>query len=446
VGYVAAKGGLDAINAAEHLVRELRNGGESLQLELNQLIERQRLAIDRVMGEGGLWAPLLAAMALRQVEGDVIEAAQLLRSHRTLLPRFTYTEPVSVDQLRILRRIVPAYRNPPGPQLLGRTIDYAGRLIEQPTKAKTSNTDAEPATGDAQVEKVNEAPSVKVSPTPHATHATQTTDAMHAQLTKERTPGRLLDLLRANGLAVDRRSNTQHRAIDITREPVRPGCGRSAVLSTMARAETGALVNLWYRNILGADAHLHEITLGEVRHGELPLPVRHPYTGKSVTIGTVRVTEVEAIEDLDGIDEDRSCFDVGYGLVYGHNERKAIAMANLDIAVSRDQGQSSLEQSVLLTTDGLDASGFLEHLKLPHYVTFRSMIERKMAMRSARNATTPAIEEPETSSESDSDGLDDLQFALAGMSTNSRSDSSASAAGKSDADRFVAQDGARECI
>ena len=42
-----------------------------------------------------------------------------------------------------------------------------------------------------------------------------------------------------------------------------------------------------------------------------------------------------------------------------------------------------LEQSVLMTTDGLDASGFLEHLKLPHYVTFRSMMERKQAMRAA---------------------------------------------------------------
>ena len=34
-----------------------------------------------------------------------------------------------------------------------------------------------------------------------------------------------------------------------------------------------------------------------------------------------------------------------------------------------------------MTTDGLDSAGFLEHLKLPHYVTFRSMMERKMAMR-----------------------------------------------------------------
>jgi alpha-D-ribose 1-methylphosphonate 5-triphosphate synthase subunit PhnI len=58
-------------------------------------------------------------------------------------------------------------------------------------------------------------------------------------------------------------------------------------------------------------------------------------------------------------------------------------MANLDIALHRARGGGPLEQSILMTTDGLDASGFLEHLKLPHYVTFRSMVERKLAMRRA---------------------------------------------------------------
>ena len=67
-------------------------------------------------------------------------------------------------------------------------------------------------------------------------------------------------------------------------------------------------------------------------------------------------------------------------------------MANLDIAVERDGGRSPLEQSVLMTTDGLDASGFLEHLKLPHYVTFRSMVDRKTAIKAA--AERRAAESP----------------------------------------------------
>jgi alpha-D-ribose 1-methylphosphonate 5-triphosphate synthase subunit PhnI len=203
-------------------------------------------------------------------------------------------------------------------------------------------------------------------------------------------PGRLLDVLRNADLAVDRRRDDDPEPVDITRVPARPGTGRSARLAVMARAETGALVQLWYRNILGPDNHLHEVTLGEVRHGRLPVPVRHPHIDEPVTIGHIRVTEVEAIEDLNGSDEDRTKFDVGYGLCLGHNERKAIAMANLDIAVERTGPGDPLEQSILMTTDGLDASGFLEHLKLPHYVTFRSMVERKSAMRRAAERRTPA--------------------------------------------------------
>jgi alpha-D-ribose 1-methylphosphonate 5-triphosphate synthase subunit PhnI len=162
----------------------------------------------------------------------------------------------------------------------------------------------------------------------------------------------------------------------------------------MARAETGALVGQWYRNILGPDGYLHEVTLGEVRHGAMPVTVTHPVTRNPVKIGEYRVTEVEAIEDLDGIDEDRTLFDIGYGFCFGQNERKAIAMANLDIACHRDGQRSELEQSILMTTDGLDSSGFLEHLKLPHYVTFRSMIERKIAVRQARLQSTPTESKP----------------------------------------------------
>jgi alpha-D-ribose 1-methylphosphonate 5-triphosphate synthase subunit PhnI len=364
MGYVAAKGGLEAIRAAEELVRRRRNSGSSPWLETGQLTERLRLAVDRVMGEGGLWAPDIAARAFRQAEGDVIEASHLVRSYRSTLPRLAYSLPVSTDRVEVLRRIVPAFRNPPGPQLLGRTLDYTGRLI------------------DFTPDEVARVEAVEHAAAEHDTHDADGGSGPGEHAEDDRRPGRLYEMLRDMDLIVDRTNPDDPEPYDITRQPARPGAPRSARLSTMARAETGALVQLWYRNILGPDDHLHEITLGEVRHGTLPVEVAHPHTGKQVSIGSVRVTEVEAIEDLDGIDEDGSRFDVGYGLCFGHNERKAIAMANLDISVHRDRGRSPLEQSVLQTTDGLDASGFLEHLKLPHYVTFRSMVDRKMARRS----------------------------------------------------------------
>ncbi|MQA03983.1 MAG: phosphonate metabolism protein PhnI [Streptosporangiales bacterium] len=358
MGYAGARGGLEAILAAERLTKRSRLTADGPWLGLDQVTGRLRLAVDRVQGEGGLWAPELAARAFRQAEGDVIEAAQLVRSYRSTLPRLAYSEPVHANEMTVLRRIVPAYRTPPGPQLLGRTLDYTGRLVDRTPEA------------DAKAE----ATRLAHEPLPEGD------DDGGGELRK---PVRLLDVLRSMDLAVDRRLPDDPQPYDITRKPAKPGAPRSAWLATMARAETGALMNLWYRNILGPDGYIHEVTLGEVRHGYLPVRVTHPHTGEPVDIGTVRATETEAIEDLDGLDEDRTKFDVGYGFCLGHNERKAIAMANLDISAWRDGGRSALQQSILLTTDGLDSSGFLEHLKLPHYVTFRSMVERKQAVRAA---------------------------------------------------------------
>jgi alpha-D-ribose 1-methylphosphonate 5-triphosphate synthase subunit PhnI len=383
VGYAAARGGLEAILAAEELMRAKHAGGSSPSLEISQLTERLNLAVDRVMGEAGLWAPDLAARAMRQAEGDVIEAAHLLRAYRSTRPRLAAGLTAHADEIEVLRRIVPAYRVPPGPQLLGRTLDYVGRLLDDGTNGATAGPNgvtagrSEAAAGRAEAAA---GPSAE---------AAQTNGTGAQPPDPARRPGRLLDLLRSQGMIRDRRRDDDPEPHDVTREPVRPGAPRSARLSVMARAETGALVNLWYRNILGPDGYIHEITLGEVRHGRLPVRVAHPVSGRPVRLGSVRVTEVEAIEDLDGADEERGLFDVGYGMCLGHNERKAIAMANLDIAVERDRGQSALEQNVLMTTDGLDASGFLEHLKLPHYVTFRSMVDRKAAIRAEQQAAGP---------------------------------------------------------
>jgi alpha-D-ribose 1-methylphosphonate 5-triphosphate synthase subunit PhnI len=396
MGYAAARGGLEAILAAEELMRAKRDGGSSPPLGVDQLTERLNLAVDRVMGEAGLWAPKLAAFALRQAEGDIIEAAHLLRAYRSTRPRLAEALPVHADELEILRRIVPAYRVPPGPQLLGRTLDYVSRLLDVGATAGQAEpvvTDAVWTADPGPADPHPAAPAAEAAiPDPAVlAPAEPLADSGPAP----RHTGRLLDLLRSQGMIRDRRRHDDPEPHDITREPVRPGAPRSARLSVMARAETGALVNLWYRNILGPDGYIHEITLGEVRHGRLPVRVTHPVTGQPVRVGSVRTTEVEAIEDLDGEEEERGLFDVGYGLCLGHNERKAIAMANLDIAVERDGGRSPLEQSVLMTTDGLDASGFLEHLKLPHYVTFRSMVDRKAAIRAEaeRRAGQLAAEE-----------------------------------------------------
>lgn len=399
MGYSNAKGGEEAILAAEELVRRGREQGNSPRLTLDQIIERLRLAVDRAMGEASLWAPELAARAVRQAEGDQFEAMQLLRAHRSTLPRLAYGEPVDVAELRILRRVSSAFRNPPGSQVLGRTLDYVGRLLDlmpedEPVWEDHEQTDqAGHGHGDGHDRGRGEEAEDHQVPEAELNATRGLIDDLHAAAeatSEDRHPTRVLDLMRAMDLLVERRADTDDEPFDVTRRPARPGAPRSAVLSMLSRAETGALVHFWYKLRFDPRSAGHEIP-GEVRHGWLPLRVTHPLTGNPVRVAEIRVTDVETYDDLDRPDEDRSRIDVGYGMCFGHNERKAIAMAGLDLLVHRDGFHSEIAQQVLITLDGVEANGFLEHLKLPHHVDFRSVIDRKLAIRARQTEprTTP---------------------------------------------------------
>ncbi|HEY1819903.1 MAG TPA: carbon-phosphorus lyase complex subunit PhnI [Trebonia sp.] len=383
MGYSGVKGGMDAILAAERLVRGKRAAAPWSATAA--IIEAYRLAVDRVMGEAGLYDEAIAADAFRQAEGDMLEAVHLVRAYRSSLPRLALSTPTDPDEMTVLRRIVPASRTPNGPQLLGRTTDYTARLLERPEGPVPAEPSASGQPGQAGQEgqRGQEAP---------------------AAAEGLRHPRRFYQRLIETDLAVVHEDSADDpEPFDVARGAARPPAPRSAVLASMARAETGALIALWYRSVRGPDGAFHEITVGEMRHGRLPVRVVHPLTGNPVEIGQIRATEAEAIEDLNGPAEDRTRLDVGYGLCFGHNERKAIAMANLDIAWRRAEGDE-LEQLLLLTTDGLDSTGLLEHLKLPHYVTFRSIVDRKLASRVALSASQAAAAERAAGSEDDEAG------------------------------------------
>jgi len=367
---------MDAILAAERLVRRKR--AVAPWPATAAIIGSYRLAVDRIMGESGLYDEATAADAFRQAEGDLLEAAHLVRAYRSALPRLALSTATDADEMSVLRRIVPASRTPGGPQLLGRTTDYTARVLERP--------DGPPPAPAAPETTAPETTAPET--TGPDTTAPETAETTARERTDPRRPPRFYEQLLKADLAVRHEEPADDpEPFDVSRGAARPPAPRSAVLASMARAETGALVALWYRSIRGPDGAFHEVTLGELRHGRLPVRVIHPLTCHAVEIGQIRATEAEAVEDLDGPAEDRTRLDVGYGLCFGHNERKAIAMANLDIAFRRaaqsDSTGDELEQLLLLTTDGLDSSGFLEHLKLPHYVTFRSIVDRKLASRAA---------------------------------------------------------------
>src|SRR5262245_10147415 len=129
--YVAVKGGETAIRNAHKLLAAKRRGDASVPgLRLDQIVEQLALAVDRVMAEGSLYDAELAALAIKQARGDMIEAIFLVRAYRTTLPRFGYTRPVETANMAIERRISATFKDLPGGQLLGPTFDYTHRLLD----------------------------------------------------------------------------------------------------------------------------------------------------------------------------------------------------------------------------------------------------------------------------------------------------------------------------
>ncbi|WP_425307748.1 carbon-phosphorus lyase complex subunit PhnI [Ammonicoccus fulvus] len=365
------RGGTAAIIAAEKLVRAVP-AGTFTEADIDHAITRFGAALDRLMGEAALWDRRTAAIALLQGGGDLPEAVHLLRAHRSTLPRLAMSEPIDPDSIQLLRRIVPAHREPEGPQLLGRTVDYTARLLASP-----ESPDPLPPTADLLAAR-------KPGPRP------------------DETPRRYSRWLGDEGLLADRSQEAADdpEPADLALNPVSLPAPRSALLSAMSLAETGGLISMWYRSILGPDGYADEhVTLGEVRHGRVRVEVTHPLTGNPVGIGRIEVTECEAISHLSERGEDAATFDIGYGMAVGHNERKAISMSILDLGAHR-LGETAegleVQQLIMMTTDGLASNGFLEHLKLPHYVTFRSMVDRARAAgqedgeRTASPAKEPA--------------------------------------------------------
>src|ERR687896_108998 len=129
--YVAVKGGERAIDNAHSLLAAERRGDPSVpEVSVAQIDEQLTLAVDRVMTEGSLYDRELAALAIRQARGDLIEAIFLVRAYRTTLPRFGASCPIDTSAMLIRRRISATFKDLPGGQLLGPTFDYTHRLLD----------------------------------------------------------------------------------------------------------------------------------------------------------------------------------------------------------------------------------------------------------------------------------------------------------------------------
>jgi alpha-D-ribose 1-methylphosphonate 5-triphosphate synthase subunit PhnI len=360
MAYVAVKGGERAIGHAHAWLAETRRGDAALpELELAQIREQLSLAVDRVMAEGSCYDRDLAALAVKQAKGDLIEAIFLLRAYRTTLPRFGYAAPLETGAMLIRRRVSATYKDLPGGQVLGPTFDYTHRLLDFALAA------------------AGEPP----APAPEA-------EAEGA------TAPRVTELLAREGL-MRRDEDAAEEPHDLTRQPLAFPTARPTRLQNLARGDEGFLLGLGYSTQRGY-GNSHPF-VGEIRQGSLAVCLTPPELGFEIEIGEIDVTECQMVNQFKGSRSEPPQFTRGYGLVLGHGERKAMSMALVDRALMAGElgedrtAPAQDEEFVLMHSDNVEATGFVEHLKLPHYVDFQSELEVIRLMRAT--AATPA--EPE---------------------------------------------------
>lgn len=348
--YVAVKGGEAAIDNAHRLLAEDRRGDPAVpELTLAQIREQMTLAVDRVMTEGSLYDRDLAALAIKQARGDLVEAIFLVRAYRTTLPRLAVTEPIDTNAMDVRRRISATYKDLPGGQVLGPTFDYTHRLLDFALAAEGADA-CGPAPADTPVEPC----------------------------------ARVTDLLDGEGL-IQAEHDDGGPVGDITRAPITYPCDRDLRLQTLARADEGWLLALGYSTQRGY-ANNHPFA-GEIRMGEVEVEIVPEDLGFPVCIGEITVTECEMINQFKGSKTAPPQFTRGYGLTFGFGERKAMSMALVDRALrAGDLGEDIVapaqdQEFVLSHGDNVEASGFVQHLKLPHYVDFQGELGTVRALR-----------------------------------------------------------------
>ncbi|MEX8518642.1 MAG: carbon-phosphorus lyase complex subunit PhnI [Leptothrix sp. (in: b-proteobacteria)] len=377
--YIAVKGGEQAIAASLRLLDAARRGDLAVpELQIAQLREQLRLLVDRVMAEASLYDPTLAALALKQSSGDLIEAVFLLRAYRTTLPRLGFSLPLDTARMQVQRRVCAIYKDIPGGQLLGPSFDYTQRLLDFALM---------------QPEVPGAAPPVPASSSGgmSATAAAAATDA--APL---RTPERLqspLDLLSDEGLIEPcLPSPGDPEPLDITRTPPTYPLPRTARLQMLARADEGWVLGMGYSTQRGY-AHTHPFA-GEIRFGAVPLEIVPDELGFAIEIGQIELTDCQMINHFAGSAEQPPQFTRGQGLVFGHGERKAMAMALVDRVLRHEEFDELItspaqeQEFVLPHGDNVEASGFVQHLKLPHYVTFESELQTLRSLRAERTSAS----------------------------------------------------------
>lgn len=351
MGYVAVTGGQEAIEASlQHLAYERVKRGKWVDVETIKATMRGFL--DQIMSESSLYSEDLAALAMKQSEGNAEEAIFLLRAHRSTLPRLYYSTVTDLRDMLVIRRISASFKDIPGGQILGPSHDYLHRLLDFTLMVETESD---------VLQKKREFEAIEVPE--------------KSSIPLEKLP-KVMDYLRQEGLINEFPLNNEEPD-DVTKESLTFPSSRSQRLQILTRGQTGAVNSLGYVGLRGYGSSHPNV--GEVRVGHQPIHVAVDGEDEAYYIGSIKLTEVESFIPANVSKNGKEVleFDIGYGACFGQNETKAIAMSILDHALENPENTPIHdEEFVLLHIDTIESTGFLSHLKLPHYVTFQSKLEQ----------------------------------------------------------------------
>jgi alpha-D-ribose 1-methylphosphonate 5-triphosphate synthase subunit PhnI len=260
--------------------------------------------------------------------------------------------------MRVCRRVSAIFKDLPGGQVLGPSFDYTQRLLD--FALLRGEEVLPPVIGDAEHDSQH--------PVPNA-----------------------LEQLAAEGLVEPCvPADGDPLPPDITRDPPVFPLPRSGWLQMLARADEGWVLGMGYSTQRGY-AHTHPFG-GDIRYGAVPVEIVPDELDFAIEIGEIELTECQMVNQFVGSASVAPTFTRGYGLVFGHGERKAMAMSLVDRALRCDEfdemptSPAQQQEFVLPQGDSVEASGFVQHLKLPHYVTFESELQLIRQLRAEAGA------------------------------------------------------------
>jgi alpha-D-ribose 1-methylphosphonate 5-triphosphate synthase subunit PhnI len=254
--------------------------------------------------------------------------------------------------MALSRRISATFKDLPGGQVLGPTFDYTHRLLDFKLAAEG---------GDLPTLPVVEVP-LPPETVPHVVEFLNRDGLIQTEVAGNDTPP------------------------DLTREPMELPASRALRLQALTRADEGFILSMAYSTQRGY-GRTHAF-VGELRIGTVDVELAIPELGFAVGIGRIEITECETVNQFKGSKTEPPQFTRGYGLVFGQSERKAISMSLVDRALrwaelgEDDTGAPAQDaEFVLMHADNIQATGFLEHIKLPHYVDFQAELEMVRHLR-----------------------------------------------------------------